>query len=353
MHGCTKMNSTDKLKIRDKKSATISGVQKAALLMIALDVDIAAEVFKHLDPVDVENISAAISQVKNTPSNTISTVMEEYHNMVTAREYLLEGGMDYAQAILEKSFGLSKAVEIIEKVKDITTLRGFDILKKVDSSQLVNFLNKEHPQTIALILSHLSPDQTANAIKELPDELKADVSYRIATLGKISPLTLKQIEKVVDDMASLSMSNTIAKIGGTKSLATILNRTSVTLSKEILEKIEEKDVEVAAEIKRLMFIFDDIIHIQDKDIQRILREVDRKDLALSLKIGDDKLKEKIYGNMSERAADLLKEELQYMGMVKLKDVEAAQARIIDVIKSLEESEEISLNIRGMLEEVYV
>jgi flagellar motor switch protein FliG len=347
------MNSTDKLKIRDKKSATISGVQKAALLMIALDVDIAAEVFKHLDPVDVENISAAISQVKNTPSNTISTVMEEYHNMVTAREYLLEGGMDYAQAILEKSFGLSKAVEIIEKVKDITTLRGFDILKKVDSSQLVNFLNKEHPQTIALILSHLSPDQTANAIKELPDELKADVSYRIATLGKISPLTLKQIEKVVDDMASLSMSNTIAKIGGTKSLATILNRTSVTLSKEILEKIEEKDVEVAAEIKRLMFIFDDIIHIQDKDIQRILREVDRKDLALSLKIGDDKLKEKIYGNMSERAADLLKEELQYMGMVKLKDVEAAQARIIDVIKSLEESEEISLNIRGMLEEVYV
>ncbi len=353
MHGYMKMNSAEKLKIRDKKTATISGLQKAALLMIALDVDIAAEVFKHLDPADVENISAAISQVKNTPSNTISTVMEEYHSMVTAREYLLEGGMDYAQAILEKSFGLSKAVEIIEKVEDITTLRGFDILKKVDSSQLVNFLNKEHPQTIALILSHLSPDQTANAIKELPDELKADVSYRIATLGKISPLTLKQIEKVVDEMASLSMSNTIAKIGGTKSLATILNRTSVTLSKEILEKIEEKDVEIAAEIKRLMFIFDDIIHIQDKDIQRILREVDRKDLALSLKIGDDKLKEKIYGNMSERAADLLKEELQYMGMVKLKDVEAAQARIIDVIKSLEESEEITLNIRGMLEEVYV
>jgi len=277
------MSSTEKLKIRDKKTASIPGVQKAALLMIALDVDIASEVFKHLDPVDVEGISAAISQVKNTPSNTISNVLQEYHNMVTAREYLLEGGMDYAQSILEKSFGLSRAVEIIEKVKDITTLRGFDILKKVDSSQLVNFLNKEHPQTIALILSHLSPDQTANAIKELPDELKSDVSYRIATLGKISPQTLKQIEKVVDEMASLSMSNSVAKIGGTKSLATILNRTSVTLSKEILEEIEQKDSEVAAEIKRLMFIFDDIIHIQDKDIQRILREVDRKDLALSQK----------------------------------------------------------------------
>lgn len=347
------MNSKEKLKIRDKKSSGINGVQKAALLMIALDVDIASEVFKHLDPIDVEQISAAISQVRNTPSETVNQVMGEYYNMVTAREYLLEGGMEYAQAILEKSFGLSRAVEIIEKVKDLTTLRGFDVLKKVDSIQLVNFLNKEHPQTIALILSHLSPDQTANAIKELPDSLKADVAYRIATLGKISPVTLKQIEKVVDEMAGLSMSNTVGKIGGTKSIATILNRTSVTLSKEILEEIEQRDEEIAAEIKRLMFIFDDIIHIQDKDIQRILREVDRKDLALALKIADDKLKDKIFSNMSERAADLLKEELQYMGMVKLKDVEAAQARIIDTIKSLEDSEEISLNIRGMLEEVYV
>ncbi len=346
-------SKNEKLQIRDKKETGLNGLQKAALLMIAMDVEVASEVFKQLDPADIEVISAEISQVRNTPSNIVNSVLDEFHGMILAREYLLEGGLEYAQAVLEKSFGLSRAMEIIEKVKDLTTLRGFDVLKKADSSQLVNFLNKEHPQTIALILSHLSPDQTANAIKELPEGLKSDVVYRIATLGKISPQTLKQIEKVVDEMAGMSMSSSMAKAGGTKSVATILNRTSVSMSKEILEEIEERDPETAGEIKRLMFIFDDIIHIQDHDIQKILREVDRKDLALALKIADDKLKDKIFNNMSERAADLLKEELQFMGMVKLKDVEMAQAAIIDTVKRMEDNEEISLNIRGMLEEVYV
>lgn len=346
-------DKNEKLKVRNKKVTSLNGAQKAALLMIALDVDIASEVFKSLDPAEVEQISAEISQVRNTPANTINDVMDEFHDMVAAREYLLEGGIEYAKNILEKSFGVTKAIEIIEKVKDLTTLRGFDVLKKTDSTQLVNFLNKEHPQTIALILSHLSSEQVANAIQELQEPLRSDVAFRIATLGKISPQTLKQIEKVVDDMAGLTMSSTVSKLGGTKSLASILNRTSVSLSKEVIEKIEERDVKTADEIKRLMFIFDDLIHINDKDIQVILREVDRKDLALALKIVDEKLKDKIFKNMSERAADLLKEELTFMGMVKLKDVETAQARIIDVVKDLEEREEITLNTRGMLEEVYV
>lgn len=336
-----------------KSKSDITGIQKAALLMIALNVENASSVFKHLDPAEVELISAEISRVKNIPSNVVDGVLEEYYTMITAREYVLEGGLDYAQSILEKSFGLAKAVEIIEKVRNLTTLKGFDVLKKADSQQLVNFLNKEHPQTIALILSHLNPDQTASALKELPDSLKADVAYRIATLGKISPQTLKQIEKVVDELAGFTMNQSLSRTGGPKSLAKILNRTSVSISKEILNSIQEKDEEVAHEIKRLMFLFDDIINIQDKDIQRILREVDRKDLALSLKVADDKLKQKIFSNMSERAADLLKEELQYMGPIRLKEVEAAQAKIVDVVKMLEENEEISLNLRGGSEEVYV
>jgi len=221
------------------------------------------------------------------------------------------------------------------------------------SMQLINFLNKEHPQTIALILSHLNPNQTAGVLKELPESLRDDVVFRIATLGKISPQTLKQIEKVVDELAGVSMSQSLSKIGGTKSLAVILNKSSLSLSKEILNKLSEKDPGVATEVKRLMFMFEDIIHIQDKDIQRILRDVDRKDLALSLKIADDKLKDKIFSNMSERAADLLKEELQYMGMVKLKEVEVAQAKVIDIIKALEDNGEISINLRGGTEEVYV
>jgi flagellar motor switch protein FliG len=335
------------------KTENVTGAQKAALLMIALDVDVASEVFKYLDPAEVEVISTEITKVKNIPQQTIDSVMQEFRDMIVAREYLLEGGIEYAQAVLEKSFGLAKALEIIEKVRNLTTLRGFDVLKKADSAQLVNFLNKEHPQTIALILSHLNPDQTAAALKELPESIRADVAYRIATLGKISPQTLKQIERVVDEMAGLTLGQSLSKIGGPKSLANILNRTSVSLSKEIMENIEQRDPETALEIKRLMFLFDDIIYIQDKDIQRILREVDRRDLALALKIADDRVKEKIFKNMSERAGELLKEELQYMGPVKLKEVEGAQARIIDIIKQLEENEEISLNIRGGSQEVYV
>jgi len=340
-------------KINNSEFVKLSGLQKSALLMIALDVDSSAEVFKNLDFNDIESISTEISQVKNTSSATLDTVMTEFYNMVKAREYVMEGGIDYAKAILEKSFGLNKAVEIIEKVKSVTTLKGFDILKKADSSQLVNFLVKEHPQTIALILTHLSPDQTANALQELPAALRADVALRIATLGKVSPQTLLRIEKVVDDMAGLTMSQTIGKIGGTKSLATILNRTKVSLSKEIMDELIDKDPEIAAEIKRLMFLFEDLINLQDKDIQKILREIDRKDLTLALKTSNEELVNKIFANMSERATELLKEELQYMGMVKLKEVEAAQARIIDVVKQLEESGDISLNIQGGSEEVYV
>lgn len=335
------------------KKNSLSGAQKSAILLIALDVDTAADVLKYLDSAEVEQISAEISKVRNTASSTVDDVLDEFYNMVTAREYVLEGGIEFAQAILEKSFGMSKAQQILEKVQNLTTLRGFDVLKKADSSQLINFLNKEHPQTIALILSHLSPDQTAEALRELPEDLRADVSYRIATLGKISPHTLKRIEKVVDDMAGLTISQSMSKIGGTKSLAQILNRSSVSLSKDILDKIAERDEEVGQEIKRLMFMFDDLVKVQDKDLQRILREIDRKELVLALKIVDEKLKNKIYANMSERASNLLKEELQYMGMVKLKEVEAAQANIIDIVKQLEEAGEISLNLRGSREEVYV
>lgn len=331
----------------------INGIQKAALLMIALDIETAASVLKYLDPEQVEKISAEITKVKNIPSKVVDSIMQDFYDMVTAREYVLEGGLEYAQAILEKSFGMNKAIEIVDKVKSLTTLKGFDVLKKADSVQLVSFLSKEHPQTIALILSHLNPDQTAEALKELSPELRADVAYRIATLGKVSPQTLKQIEKVVDEMAGTTLSQSVSKIGGSKSLANILNRLNINLTKEILEQIEINDPDVAAEVKRLMFMFEDIINIQDKDIQKILKEVDRKDLALALKVADDALRNKIFSNMSERAADLLKEELQYMGMVKLKEVEAAQSKIIDIIKSLEESGEISLNMRGSKEDVYV
>ncbi|MFZ1290309.1 MAG: flagellar motor switch protein FliG [Melioribacteraceae bacterium] len=348
------MNTSEQIKTAGITKKDLNGIQKSALLLIALNVETASQVFKYLEPTDVESISAEISKVKNIPSHIVEQVIDDYHDLVTAREYVLEGGLDYAQQVLEKSFGLSKAMEVIEKVKNLTTLHGFDVLKKADSTQLVNFLNKEHPQTIALILSHLNPDQTAEALIELPEDIRTDVIYRIATLGKISPQTLTQIEKVVDELAGFSINQTMGQLGGTKSVANILNRINITMNKEIIAAIENKDEDVAFEIKRLMFLFDDIIHLQDRDIQRILKEVDRKDLALALKVAEERVQEKVFGNMSERAADLLKEELQFMGPVKLKEVEAAQGRIVDQIKKLEEQEEITISFRGGgSEEVYV
>ncbi len=341
-------NSIQNVKLED-----LTGVQKAALLLIALDADSASEVIKNVDQDVIESVLVEITKVRGVKQEVVEQVIEEYYQMITANEFILEGGPEYAQAILEKSFGVAKAMEILEKINSITTLHGFDVLKKADSTQLVNFLQKEHPQTIALILSHLAPELTAETLKGLDPEVRTDVIYRIAKIGKISPRILKKIEKVVDEMAGITINQQMSKLGGPKTVATILNRTSVSLNKEIIAAIEERDEETAAEIKRLMFLFDDIVHLNDKDIQRILKEVDRKDLALALKIADQAVQDKIFGNMSERAADLMKEELQFMGPVKLKEVEGAQARIVDVIKTLEEQEEITISFRGGAEEVYV
>ena len=348
------MNDENKASVKALKKNTINGIQKAALLTIALNVETAAELFKNLKPYQVEKISSEIAKAKNIPAEVLNNVLSEFDNMATAREYVLQGGIEYAQSVLEKSFGIGQAAEVIEKIKSLSTEKGFEILQKADSSQLVNFLSKEHTQTIALILSHLGVNQTAEVLKELQEPIRSDVVYRIATLGKISPETLQQIVSVVDEIAGVSVNQAaVSSLGGTRSIANILNKTSVSLSKEILEKLEQKDEEISGEIKRMMFLFEDIVRIQDKEVQKILRGIDRKDLALSLKVADEKLKEKIFANMSERAADLLKEELEMMGMVKLKDVETAQAKIIDVIKGLEEKGEVVLNMRGGTEEVYV
>ena len=209
------MNITEKTNTQEISKNDLNGIQKSALLLIALNVETASLVFKYLEPGDVESISAEISKVKNIPSHVVAQVIDDYHDLVTAREYVLEGGIEFAQQVLEKSFGLSKANEVIDKVKNLTTLHGFDVLKKADSAQLVNFLIKEHPQTIALILSHLNPDQTAEALVELPEDLRSEVVYRIATLGKISPQTLTQIERVVDELAGFSINQTMGQLGGT------------------------------------------------------------------------------------------------------------------------------------------
>ena len=334
-------------------SSQLTGKQKAALLMISLEVDTASELFKLLDPPEVERITIEIANLPTIPAMVIAQVVEEFYQMMIAREYIISGGMDYARTLLEKTFGLNRASEIMEKVRVLTQVKGFEGLKKADSNHLANFLQKEHPQTIALILSHLPPDQTSAILAELPDEIRADCVYRIATLGKISPILLTEVESVVDSLVESGINENIRQTGGTRSVANILNKCNNTVARFLIESIEQINPDLALEVKRLMFLFEDIMFIDDRGIQRILREIDKKDLALSLKMADEKLRDKIYKNMSERAVALIKEELQFMGPVRLREVEQAQMRIVDIVKQLEEREEIQISGRGKSEDVFV
>jgi flagellar motor switch protein FliG len=330
----------------------LSGRQKAAILLMSMDVDVAAKVFKELDMKEVEQIAVEITNLRDLSPKVVEDAIEEFYQLMTAHSYMIEGGIDYAQTILEKSYGLEQSRDIIEKIRVLTTVRGFNILKKSDPQQLSNFLSKEHSQTIALILSHLPADTTAEVLHEFPEELRAETIMRIAKIGKVSPQLVSQIEHVVDQIAEATLSQNLAAQGGAQLVASILNKSNNAVAKAMLERIEGKDYNLATEIKRLMFLFEDIILIDDRGIQRILRDIDKRDLAMALKVADEKIKQKIFKNMSERAAAVVKEELDFMGPIKLKDVESAQMRIVDVVKKLEEDEEIVIGGRGA-EDVFV
>ncbi|MCX6135333.1 MAG: flagellar motor switch protein FliG [Ignavibacteriales bacterium] len=340
----------------DKKtspSRAISNKQKAALLMLSLDVEAATRLMKGLTSEEIEFLTVEIASLKGVHSLQIDTVIEEFHQLITAQEYVVQGGWEFAQKLLESSLGASKARSVMDKVKTLTHVTGFAMLKKADPKQLASFLQKEHPQTIALVLSNLSGDQTAGVLAEFPDDLRNEVVLRIATLGKVSPTLLTEIEDVLSEVAEAEISQNMSTVGGTKSVANVLNKINNATAKGILEFIELKDGNLANEVKRLMFMFEDLVYIDDRGIQRLLREVDKKDLALSMKVADENLKEKIYKNMSERAQELLREELQFMGPVRLKEVEAAQTRIVMIIRQLEDSGELVVAGRGGKEEVVV
>ncbi len=340
------------MKSKDVKIENLTGRQKAAILLMSMDVDTSAKVFKELDIKEVEQIAVEITNLKDLSSMVVENVIEEFYQLMTAQNYFVEGGLDYAQLLLEKSYGIDQAKNLIEKIRVLTTVRGFSILKKADPQQLASFLSKEHSQTIALILSHLPPDQSAEVLAEFNEQLRADSVMRIAKLGKVSPQLLSQIEHVVDQVAESTLSQNMAIAGGAQLVANILNKSNNAVAKAMLENIEDKDYSLSIEIKRLMFLFEDIITIDDKGIQRILRDVDKRDLALALKVSDEKIKQKIFKNMSERASAVVREELEFMGPVKLKEVESAQMRIVDVIKKLEETEEIAIGGRGK-EDIFV
>lgn len=331
----------------------LSPRKKSALLLLSLDVATAKAVMRQLTQEELEAVMVEIAAMKDAPQQMVDQVLDEFQQMLTSSDRGVRGGLDPARHLLEQTLGAPKAGDVLERVKTLTNVRGFGVLKKADAQQLAGFLIKEHPQTIALILSNLSPDQSARVLSQFPEDVRNTVTFRMATLGKVSPALLTEVEGVVEEIAELEISQSMSSLGGAKPIANVLNRVSTNDAREILGFIEERDPGLCTDIKRLMFVFQDLVYVDDRGIQRILREVDKKDLAMALKVVDEELKTKIFKNMSERAQGLLKEELQYMGPVRLKEVEAAQGRIVEVVKQLEEQGEIVVAGRGGSEDVLV
>jgi len=322
----------------------LTSTQKCALILIAMGVENASEILKNLTETDVERISIEIAKLQNITAETLSGVIEEYYQMMKANQYIVQGGMDYTKEILEKAWGMKKAEDVIKKVEAATEVSAFYLLQTVDDKQLLNFLQNEHPQTAALILANLKPAQAASILSELPEDYQYEIAFRVATMEKTSPELIEDIEDVLREQMGTLFGGGLSKTGGVESVAQILTSVNRTSEKNILTNLKERDASLAAEIHDLMFIFEDILKLPDASIQRILKEVDSKSLALALKATTPELQEKIFQNMSERAANMLKEELEYLGAVKLRDVETSQKEILDVARKLEEAGEIMLTL---------
>lgn len=318
----------------------ITGLQKVAILLISLGSDISAKILKqNFHEEDIEKISQQISLIDRIPTELQSLVIDEFIQLTRARQYLAAGGLDYARDMLEKAIGKEKAARILDKVSLTIKNRPFAAIRKADPRHLFNFIKGEHPQTIALVLTYLHPEQASLILSSLEPETQADIARRIALIDRVSPEVLKNIEKVLE--RKLSMVTTHDEpMGGVKLLVEILNKVDRATEKTILEELEVKDPDLADNVRKMLFVFEDIVKLPDASIQRVLREVDSKDLAKAIKGSNEEVAEIIYKNMSKRAADMLRDEIRYMGPVRLRDVEESQQRIVQIIRQLDESGEI-------------
>jgi flagellar motor switch protein FliG len=333
--------------------AKMSGATKAAVMMVTLGADACAQIFKSLEEEDIEILTAEIARLDGITPEMRERVLEEFHQMAVAQKFILQGGVDYAKQALEAAVGPRRAREILEKVQSTIRHTGFSLLKDVEPQQLVNFIQKEHPQTVALLLAHMDSDQAAPILSALPQELQVDVTTRLATMQSVSPDVLEQVEEVLSQQMKSLFGGNVSEVGGVKFVAEMLNQVDRGAEKNILGNLERENPELATEIKNLMFVFEDIGLLDDRGIQRVLKEVDTKELGLALKGASEAVSEKFFKNMSSRAAEMMKEDMQFMGPVKLKDVEAAQQRIVDVVRRLEDDGEIVISGRGGEDEIVV
>ncbi|MDX1531733.1 MAG: flagellar motor switch protein FliG [Rhodothermales bacterium] len=320
----------------------LTGAQRAAVLLIALGVEAASEVLPHLSDAEVEKISVQIARFKNVSSDLVEAVFVDYRDQALARDYVAQGGVSYARQVLEASLGGERAAEIMMKVEAAMEVSAFHLLQTVEIGQLTSFIEHEHPQTAALILSHLNPRKAADIVGRLPQERRTEVVYRLATMGQTSPELLRDIEAVIRQQIGSVFGSEVSHTGGVEKVAEILNGTSRTAERAIMEALRERDPELATAVKSLMFVFDDLLVLSGRDLQRVLMEVEQGDIVLALKGAPDALKAKILENVSERVAQTLEEELELLGPVRVRDVEDAQQRILEKAQELEEQEEITL-----------
>jgi flagellar motor switch protein FliG len=329
-----------------------SGLRKASVLLLTLGSEKASKVLKHMSEDDIERLTLELAKMEKITDNEKKKVLEEFVTNFRAREFMASGGIEYARDMLEKAVGPEKALEILERLTSNLQVKPFDFLKKTDPMQLVNVLQNEHPQTISLILCYLLPKQAAQVIGSLPENLKAEVVKRIAMLDKANPEVVREVERVLERKVSTFVTQDFAQVGGLDTVVEFMNSLDRTTEKEILDKLSETDPELAEEIRRHMFVFEDIVKLDDRSVQMVLREVDTKDLSRALKGASEDIMQKITGNLSKRAGQLLKEEIEFMGPLRVIDVEEAQQKIVNVIRRLEESGEIFI-ARGGGEELIV
>ncbi|TCO67799.1 flagellar motor switch protein FliG [Caldanaerobacter subterraneus] len=330
----------------------LTGRQKSAMLLIALGPELSAEIYKHLREEEIEQLTLEIASIRNLTPEEKQKIIDEFYNMCVAQEYIIEGGIEYAKTVLEKALGAQEAFEIINKLTSSLRVRPFDFIRRADPSQVLNFIQNEHPQTIAMILSYLKPQQAGAILSSLPEKLQAEVAMRIAKMESTSPEVVKEVERILERKLSSLVTQDYTSSGGIQTIVDILNSVDRSTEKNILDTLETIDIELVEEIKKRMFVFEDIVTLDSRSIQRVLREVDNHDIALALKGASEEVQRVIYSNMSKRLAEMIKEDIQYMGPVRLKDVEEAQQRIVNIIRKLEEAGEIVIS-RGGGDEIIV
>jgi len=330
-----------------------SGVRKAAILMLSLEQDQAAEILKRLPPEAVEEVSREIASLGSIPVASRKEVFGEFYNLALANSYVSEGGLEFAKALLKKSLSTSEAERVIKQVTQQVQTTPFSFLQKAESENLLTFIQDEHPQTISLILAHLPAQKASEILVGLPSQKQIEVIKRVANMEQTNPEVIKEVERGLEHRLSDIVSQTFEKAGGVDTVAEILNLADRSTEKGIMEGLEAEDPDLVEQIRRLMFVFEDILLVNDKGIQAVLKEVDNEELSLALKTASDELKQKIFKNMSERAAQLIQEDMQYMGPVRVSDVEAAQQKIVDVVRRLEDAGEIIIAGRGGEKEMVV